>query len=255
MRTRLLSARRIGPPLVGLATAAVAVLVLEALIRHGVVNRFIVPPPSEILGSFAMLIEDEDLLHRFAVTSLETLAAAALATLLGIPLGWLLYRYRLLRAAFESWVAATAAAPLILLYPLFLVIFGRNAATIVFMGFLAALTPIVLKTREGLGGTRRVLLNVGRSFGLTPAQQFRKILFPAAVPTIFTGLRLGLIFALINIVGVEFLINFGGLGQLIADLSDRYEIPAMYGAIFFVILVSVCFFFVTEKLERWLRPG
>jgi len=75
------------------------------------------------------------------------------------------------------------------------------------------------------------------------------------MPTIFTGVRLGLIFALINIVGVEFLINFGGLGQLINDLAERYDLPGVYAAILFVILVSVLFFAVLERLERWLRPG
>ncbi len=81
-----------------------------------------------------------------------------------------------------------------------------------------------------------------------------KILFPAALPTIFVGVRLGLIFTLINVVGVEFLINFGGLGQLINDLAERYDLPGTYAAICFVILVSVCFFVLTEWIERWLRP-
>ena len=84
-----------------------------------------------------------------------------------------------------------------------------------------------------------MLINVGRSFKLTPAQLFAKILFPAALPTIFVGVRLGLIFTLINVVGVEFLINFGGLGQLINDLAERYDLPGTYAAICFVILVSV----------------
>jgi NitT/TauT family transport system permease protein len=122
------------------------------------------------------------------------------------------------------------------------------------MGFGAGLPAVILKTIEGLAGTRRVLIDVGRSFKLTEIQLFTKILFPAALPTIFVGLRLGMIFALINIVGVEFLINFGGLGQLINDLAERYDLPGTYAAICFVILVSVVFFFLTDRVERWLRP-
>jgi NitT/TauT family transport system permease protein len=114
------------------------------------------------------------------------------------------------------------------------------------------LPPVILKTLEGISGTRKVLVNVGRSFNLTPAQQFWKILLPAALPTIFVGIRLGLIFALINIVGVEFLINFGGLGQLINELAERYDLPGTYAAICFVVLVSVLFFMAVEKAERWL---
>jgi ABC-type nitrate/sulfonate/bicarbonate transport system permease component len=140
------------------------------------------------------------------------------------------------------------------MYPLFLVIFGRSATTIVMIGFAAGLAPVILKTTEGLAGARPVLLAVGRSFRLTRSQQFWKILLPAALPSVFVGLRLGLIFAMINIVGVEFLINFGGLGQLINDLAERYDLPGTYGAIAFVILASVLFFDATERVERWLRP-
>jgi NitT/TauT family transport system permease protein len=59
---------------------------------------------------------------------------------------------------------------------------------------------------------------------------------------------------LINIVGVEFLINFGGLGQLINELAERYDLPGTYGAILFVILASVLFFVVLERAEQWLLP-
>jgi ABC-type nitrate/sulfonate/bicarbonate transport system permease component len=54
---------------------------------------------------------------------------------------------------------------------------------------------------------------------------------------------------------VEFLINFGGLGQLINELAERYDLPATYGAICFVILASIVFFDITGRLERWLRPN
>jgi len=167
----------------------------------------------------------------------------------------LLHRVKLLRDATETWVAAMASAPTVLMYPLFLVIFGRSERTIIMMGFVAGLPAVILKTIEGLAGTRRVLIDVGRSFKLSQTQLFWKIYFPAALPTIFVGLRLGMIFALINIVGVEFLINFGGLGQLINDLAERYDLPGTYAAICFVVLVSVLFFFLTDRIEQWLRPA
>jgi len=242
------------PPILGFGTLVVCVLIVEVLIRLNVVNRFIVPMPSQIAGAFERVILDEDIPHRFLVTMRESLWATALLALFGIGIGVLLYRVQLLRDATETWVAAMASAPTVLMYPLFLVIFGRSEKTIIMMGFVAGLPAVILKTIEGLAGTRRVLINVGRSFKLTEIQLFVKILFPAALPTIFVGLRLGMIFALINIVGVEFLINFGGLGQLINDLAERYDLPGTYAAICFVILVSVVFFFLTDRVEKWLRP-
>lgn len=235
----------------GAGTVLTVVVLVEVLIRAGVINAFVVPLPSAILAAFPRVIVEEDVLHRFWQTMQEVMWAALLLAIFGVGFGALLYRYRLLRRACETWVAALAAAPIVLMYPLFLVIFGRSATTIVAIGFAAGLSAVILKTVDGLAGTRRVLLDVGRSFRLTPAQQFRMILLPSALPSIFVGLRLGLIFAMINIVGVEFLINFGGLGQLINDLAERYDLPATYAAIFFVVLVSVVFFVVTERLERW----
>lgn len=231
------------------------IAMLEVLIRYGFINRFIVPTPLDIAGSFGRIIRDEHVGQRFLLTFYEALGASVLLTVFGIAFGVLLHRLRLLRLATETWIAAMASAPLVLMYPLFLVIFGRSALTIIMMGFVAALPPVILKTLEGLSGTRQVLINVGRSFKLTPSQLYWKILFPAALPTIFVGVRLGMIFALINIVGVEFLINFGGLGQLVNELAERYDLPGTYAAICFVILVSVVFFVVTERIEKWLRPG
>lgn len=242
------------PKLLGFVSVLLFFAVIEAVIRAGWLNRYIVPPPSEILGSFYRIIAEEHVLRRFLFTTAECFAAGVMITVFGVGLGVLLQRYELLRRACETWVAALAAAPVVLAYPLFMVIFGRNAVTIVMIAFVAALPAVILKTIEGIAGTRRVLLNVGKSFNLTPAQQFWKIQFPAALPVIFTGLRLGLIFALINVVGVEFLINYGGLGQLIEDLAERYDLAGTYAAIFFVILVSILFFMALERIERWLRP-
>jgi ABC-type nitrate/sulfonate/bicarbonate transport system permease component len=239
----------------GLGVLVAFILGVEVLIRAGYINRHIVPLPSQIAGAFERVIAEEDIAHRFLVTAREALWATLLLLVVGIGLGVLLYRVKLLRAATETWVAAFASAPTVLMYPLFLVIFGRSETTIVMMGFVAGVPAVILKTLEGLSATRRVLIDVGRSFKLTEVQLFWKILFPAALPTIFVGLRLGMIFALINIVGVEFLINFGGLGQLINDLAERYDLPGTYAAICFVILVSVVFFALTDRIERWLRPA
>jgi NitT/TauT family transport system permease protein len=248
------SAARHRPKLVGALTIVGFLLVVEAVIRIGWLNRYIVPPPSEVIASFYRIITEEHVVFRFFFTAAECLATGILLTVFGVLGGVILQRYELLRQATETWIAALAAAPVVLAYPLFMVIFGRNSLTIIMIGFVAALPPVILKTVEGIAGTRKVLINVGKSFNLTPSQQFWKIQFPAALPVIFTGVRLGLIFGLINVVGVEFLINYGGLGQLIEDLAERYDLPATYAAICFVILVSVLFYMTLEKIERWLRP-
>ncbi|HEX3404261.1 MAG TPA: ABC transporter permease subunit [Acetobacteraceae bacterium] len=240
-------------PLFGIATLVAAGAALQALIVGDVISRYVVPPPSDVFAAFERIIVEEHVPARFLLTSAETFAAGVLILAVGVPIGFWLYHSQLLRRAFEPWVAAWAAAPLVLAYPLFLVLFGRSSVTIVIMGFAAGVAPVILKTVEGLVATRAVLIDVGRSLRLTQGQMFRKILFPAAMPAVFTGLRLGLTFSLINIVGVEFLINLGGLGQLINELAERYDLPGTYAAIGFVLLASVVFFAAMERIERWLQ--
>jgi NitT/TauT family transport system permease protein len=120
------------------------------------------------------------------------------------------------------------------------------------MGFIVGVIPIILKTREGLLAVRPVLINVARSFGADEGEILRKVLLPSARPAIFTGLRLCLIYAMTNIVGIEFLANLGGLGFLVGDMYDRYDIPAMYAAIVCLVLTSFLFYGMTGRAERWL---
>src|ERR1044072_4869892 len=127
------------PFALGLGTFVAAILLFELLIRAGVINRFIVPTPSQIAGAFERGIVEEDMPHRFLVSAREALWATLLLAIFGIGIGVLLYRVKLLRAATETWVAAMASAPTVLMYPLFLVIFGRSEGTIIMMGLVAGL--------------------------------------------------------------------------------------------------------------------
>jgi NitT/TauT family transport system permease protein len=224
----------------------------EAGSQWGYINAFTAPPPSAVFDAFVRLVMAGDIKRALALTFFEALAAASIGSVGGIAIGYWLHRWKKAGLAYTAWVAAAASAPLVLIYPLFLVIFGRNAATIIAMGALGCMPAIALKAKEGLDGVRPVLLNVGRALSLNARQQFWMIQFPAALPTIFNGIRIGLLFAIINVVGVEFLIAMGGLGYMISYLGDRFDYPAMYAGILFVIFVSVVFFWLTERLETWL---
>ncbi len=254
-RAGALSKSRWLPVALGITTVVAAFAILEALLRFGYVNKYIVPYPTSVIGSLERIIVEEDVPARIRETGFEMLVSCIFVILIGVPIGAALYRYRAWRRAVLDWVAAMAAAPLVLAFPLFLVLFGRSSLTIIVMSVLTGLAPIIIKTTEGLLGVRPVLLNVGRSLKLTESQMFLKILIPAALPVIFSGIRLSWTFVLISVVGIEFLINLGGLGQLINDLAERYDMPGTYAAIGFVVIVSVAFFMLLERVETWLRPG
>ena len=239
-------------PASGLAALIVFLAALEWAARSGWISPFLTPPPSEIAAAGWRMAAEEPLAAAFFTTLLLALGATAAAAVVGIVAGWLLYRFSAFGAAHESWLAAPFSAPLILLYPLFLVLFGRGLLTLFMIGFLSGAIPMLLKTYEGFSSVRQVLVNVARSFNVSERGILAKVLLPAALPTLFTGLRLAFIYATINVIGLEYLANLGGLGYLVGRMYDRFDIPAMYAAVCFVLLLSALGFYAAERLERAL---
>lgn len=237
--------------MIGLAAVALA---MEIAVRAGWVSPLVVAPPSALPSAFVKLWNEGFVVEPVALTLAQAFAATAAAAAVGIPWGYLLWRRPVLGEAYTPWIGAAFAAPTVLLFPLFLVLFGRGYATTIFVGFIAAAIPIVLKTHEAFLAVPKVLLDVGRSFNLAEGALVRRVAFPAAVPGIFTGLRLGLIYALVNIIGMEFLIDFGGLGRIVSEMYFRFEIPGMYVAIVLIVLMSWVFLAALGRIETWLRP-
>jgi ABC-type nitrate/sulfonate/bicarbonate transport system permease component len=242
------------PWLAGLIGVGVFAALVEAAVRLGWVSALVVAPPSSLPEAFIRLWGEGFVAGPVGITLAQAFTATVAATAIGIPWGYLLWRKPILGEAYTPWIGAAFAAPTVLLFPLFLVLFGRSYATTIFVGFIAAVIPITLKTREAFAAVPQVLLNVGRSFRLPESGLIRRVAFPAAVPGIFTGLRLGLIYALVNIIGMEFLIDFGGLGRIASEMYFRFEIPGMYVAIILIVLVSWTFLAILSRLETWLRP-
>ncbi len=243
------------PALGGLAGLAVLAALVELLVARGLLSPLVFARPSQALAAIEMLRVQEGLFPAFLITLGQTFASTLLAVLVGIPGGVLLYRRRALGEAYEGWLAALFAAPIVLLYPLFLVIFGRGYTCLILMGFIPAAIPIILKMREGLLTVSQTFVNVGRSFRLSQRDMFWKIMLPAAVPSLFTGIRLGTMYALVNIVAIEYLVDFGGLGRIVSEMYFRFEVPGTYASILFVVTVSVMLYACFGAIERWLRPA
>jgi ABC-type nitrate/sulfonate/bicarbonate transport system permease component len=223
------------------------------LASAGLVSTFLVPSPAQVAARIPSLFLEERLIGRLAETGMAVLVAIGLATLIGGWAGWVLYRRPSLWQAFAGWFVALNATPVVLLYPLFLAIIGRGPVTVILLGVLGALPPIALKTREAFAGVRPVLLAVGRCFDLTGAQRFRLIELPAALPVIAAGFRMSTFYAVTTVIGAEFLTGAGGLGALIPDLAERFDLPAMYGAMALIVVASASFLAVVRRVEAWLR--
>ena len=243
----------------GLLPAALVLIavagVLELGSRTGLIAPTALPAPTAIAAGLADVARNGELVGPALITFGLMLASAACAALVGIPIGIVLARATAFGAAYEPWLGGLFASPLVLIYPVFLVVFHRTYAMVIVMSTITASLPIIIQTRLGMLHVPPVLRSVGRSFNLTPGQLFRLVELPAAVPAIVTGLRLAVIYALVSVIGLEFLIDFGGLGRIISDLYAQYDIPQMYAEIVVVVVLSAIVLWTLDRLERWLRPA
>lgn len=223
---------------------------VELAVRTSVLNPFFVPPPSDVLIRMASNLTDAELLRLLGVTLAETLAGFGIAAVGGILLGFVLWRFRPMGLAFEPLVAALFSSPIVLLYPIFLVIFGRNPTAIVALAALFAILPTILFTKQALSGVSRTMLNVGRTHNLSDWASFRYIMLPAAAPTIFTGLRIALTYVLIVVVAMEYILQIGGLGRIVAESSLLFRATDLYASVGMIVVISVCFIWGINRLER-----
>lgn len=246
--------RIISPQVMGLFAVVVLLALVEFLVRTDVISRTVVARPTDAFAGLITLQNRADLFDGFLITFGTTAVAMTLELLVAFPAGYFLFRRRDFSQAYSGWLAALVAAPIFLLYPLFLVIFGRNELTLVVMGFLPGVVPLIIHVEQGLRDVPPILVNVGLSVGVTPWQSFWKIMIPAAAPSIFTGFRLALIYTLINIIAIEYLVDVGGLGRIVADRYFRFDIPGTYTAIIAVAAISILFNWLIGQIERWVRP-
>jgi NitT/TauT family transport system permease protein len=149
----------------------------------------------------------------------EVATALGLTLLIGSILGYAFYRFGAFRAATEPVLVAFYSAPAILLYPIFLTFLGQGSATVITMAVILGAVPIAINMAVGLSGIAPIWRKVGRSLHAGTVQMLTRILIPAATPVIVTGFRVGLTFALIGVISLEFLTY----ADFVALLRVRYR--------------------------------
>lgn len=236
--------------IVRIVMIAIFLALVEVAVRTEILNPFFVPEPSSVLAGMASSVTDGDFLGMVAITLGAVLLAFAIAGIAGVLLGFVLWRVRPLGDAYEPLVAALFSSPIVLLYPIFLVIFGRNSAAIIALAALFAVLPTILFTKQALSAVNRTLLNVGRSLSMSSWNLFRHIMLPAAAPTIFTGLRIALTYVLIVVVAMEYILQIGGLGRLVAESALHFRATELYVSVGLIVVISAAFIWLINQLER-----
>jgi len=237
-----------------LAVLIAAVSALEYLARSGLVDAITLAPPSEMFTAMVSLLVSGSILGDLVATTLSVFAAFLLATAVGIPIGWALWRWNALQQVLDPYLIAFYAMPVFALYPLFIAIFGLNRIPIVLIAFFMSIVAIVVNTANGFAKIRDVYHDVGRSLRLSRTQAFVHIYLPAAAPYIFTGLKLGFVYALIGVIASEFILANRGLGFQVAYDYKNFAMGQMYGDMLLVVIIAVCtgvvLTYVEDRLYR-----
>ena len=187
----------------------------------------LLPSPVEVVGGIADLVR-HGLLLKYAVASLFRvtwgfLLAAGLAIPLGLSIGW----YRRAEMAFNPLIQILRPISPLAWIPIAILWFGVGDLAAVFLIFLGCFFPLILTAINAVQRVPAVYVNAGRNFGLSRADLVYRVLFPAVIPQLITGLRITLGIAWLVVVAAEMIAVNSGLGFLIVDArnaGNRYDL-------------------------------
>ncbi|MDP2728291.1 MAG: ABC transporter permease [Dehalococcoidia bacterium] len=229
------------------------VAILEFISRAGLVKRGILVPPTEMFFTLGTLILSNEVTPHFIRTMIEAFASFAIAAVLGVAIGIFFWRFARVGKMFEPYIVSIYAMPLVMFYPLLLVFLGLGSLPIIVIAMITSVIPVILNTTIGFIEIREVLHKVARSNRCTPWQTFSKVFFPAAAPFIFTGLKLGFIYALVVTIGMEFILTDRGVGFQVHQYYDLFNSSSMYAYIVLILIIAVAANALLFRGEETLR--
>ena len=238
------------PGRVRLAIGLALVALLEALCRFGVIDRFAMIPPSEMLWHLGRILLSAQMWPAIAKTLTNVAVACVAAIVVGVILGTLIHGWRGLRETLDPLFAAYYAIPVYAFYPLFIVIFGLGDVPQVLIGFMLGLVAVIVNTLNGLDRVPRALIKTARIHRLGPAATALRISLPYAVPYIFTGVKLAVAYSFIGVIGAELIMSRTGLGYEIGFAYNNFDNAVMYPLIVLVLAIAATvntLFFLWEK--------
>ncbi|WBS00898.1 ABC transporter permease [Pseudoduganella sp. SL102] len=246
------AARRGRPhPAWGLLLPVLALLGVELLVRGGAVPAHLLPPPSEIAATLAQLAH-ADLLWHVLASSLRVAAGYAAGALLGIAIGAAVGLNARIATLLDPTFQALRAVPSLAWVPLLLLWLGIDEAPKLVLIAIGAFFPVYLGAASGIAGVDRKLVEVGRMYRLGSVALARRVLLPAALPSLMTGLRNGLSLAWMFMVAAELIAASRGLGYLLSDGRETGRADIVLAAILLLALLGKASDTLMRRLESRL---
>ncbi|OMC06380.1 ABC transporter permease [Mycolicibacterium fortuitum] len=221
----------------------------EVAPRTGLVDKVFLPPFSEVVSAWFTLLGNGQLWEHVSASLSRALAGLAVAIVVSIPLGVAIAWYRPVADFLNPILELFRNTAALALLPVFILILGIGETSKVALVIYAASFPILLNTISGVRTVDPLLIKSARSLGLSPVRLFQKVILPAAVPTIFTGLRMAAASSILVLIAAEMVGAKAGLGYLITASQLNFQIPNMYAGIVTIALVGVIFNGIVVAIE------
>ncbi|HET7719066.1 MAG TPA: ABC transporter permease [Acidimicrobiales bacterium] len=238
----------------GLLTMVGLLGLWEGAVRGGMLEFQYLPAPSAIGRGIGTVFSSGELatstLHTLRVTLLGWLLASVLGAGLGVVLGLSNTAWRYSMASIE----VMRAIPPVTLVPVALLVFGFSVRMELTIILFVSAWPVLVNTIDGVRGVRSELLDVARVLRLAPAARIRKIVLPAALPSIVVGLRLALSLSLVLAVVAEMIGNPSGLGNALVRSSQALRPEEMFAYVFAIGLLGVALNAGLQRLVARVTP-
>ena len=241
----------------GLMSILGGLLLWELVSRFLIDNALFLAAPSQIAVAIYNLAVTGQLWHHIAVSGIEFVVGYVIASALGIPLGLAMASSLTVKQACQPWVSGLYATPTVALAPLFILWFGIGIWSKVLVIIFLVMFPVTINTEAGLRTTSDRLIEMLRSFGATPRQIFFKVSLPSALPFILAGLKIGIGRGLIGVVVAELFGSRAGLGRLISQSSDAFNMPELFAGVVVLaaagIVMTAGFGWLETRLVPWTK--
>ena len=241
----------------GVLSVLGGLLLWELVSRLLVANPLFLAAPSQILQAIYALTISGELQRHLAISAIEFALGYVIASAIGILLGFAMANSATAKRALQPWISGLYATPTIALAPLFILWLGIGIWSKVLVVIFLVLFPVTINTEAGLRTTSERLIEMLRSFGASPRQIFFKVSLPSAMPFILAGLKLGIGRGLIGVVVAELFGSRAGLGRLISQSADAFNMPELFAGVIVLavagIVMTAGFTWFEGKLVPWTR--
>lgn len=238
-----------------MATLFVIIMAWELTGRYLFTNRLFFVPLSSVMEALYNLAISGDLWKHFSASAKALVYGMVLATVVGVAFGVLLGASQTARDYLEIYLNALYSTPLVAIAPLFILWLGIGVASKVAVVFLISVFPIIISTASGIRNVDANFLDVAKAFDASCSHVIRKIMLPAALPFVITGIRLAVGRAVVGVVIGELFGSNAGFGFLILNAGQTFNVPVLFASVISLAVIGVTLTWAVQAIEAKITRG